>query len=66
MATELVESKKYSFEFELKLVRLETQLEERISQSKHEMAIISQEPETDGNNNGQPSSDGESVPTLIT
>jgi len=30
------------------------------------MAIISQEPATDGNNNGQPSSDGESVPTLIT
>ena len=34
MATELVESKKYSFELELKLVRLEKQLEERASQSE--------------------------------
>jgi len=34
MATELVKSKKYSFELELKLVRLEKQQEERISQSK--------------------------------
>jgi len=66
MATTLVESKQYSLELELKLVLLEKQLEERISQSKREMSIISLEPATDGNNNGQPCSDGKSVPTLIT
>jgi len=64
MATELVESKKYSFQLELKLVRLETQLEERLMQSKHEIAIISQELATDGHINGQPITEKPIVPTI--